>query len=164
MNPPVHGDAHFVFRRIATPLLALAALLAADATAEAKVFRGKTAQGKAASVVIGSDGRLRTARINWRGNCRREGRFATRTAFLRPHEVSTVDHFRDAGTYRVRQRGGYRLRINARISGTRRVDPGRPATERWSGRFRARVLVTRRGRYVDTCRLRGVRWSARAAG
>jgi hypothetical protein len=161
LKAAARGDQHFMFRRVVTPLLTVAALVGVDATAEAKVFRGKTSQGRAASVVVGSDGLLRTARVNWRGRCRQGGRFATKTAFLRPHDQSTADAFYDRGTYRLRQAGGYRLRITGTVRGTRSFDAANPAAERWSGRFRARVLVTRRGRYVDTCRIRNVRWSAR---
>lgn len=145
-----------MFRRIVTPLLTVAALIAADATAHAKVFRGDTSQGRRASLVVGSDGLLRTARVNWRARCR-EGRVVSRTLFLRPHDQSRPDAFSDSGTFRRRQEGGYRLRFTASVRG-RRITTGR---ERWTGTFRVKVLVTRRGRYVDTCRLRGLRWTAR---
>ncbi len=145
-----------MFRRIVTPLLTVVAFVAADATAQAKVFRGDTSQGRHASLVVGTDGLLRTARINWRSRCR-AGRLVSRTFFLRPHAHSTPDSFSDSGTYRRRQSGGYRLRFTAAVRG-HRITAGR---ERWRGTFRAKVLVTRRGRYVDTCRLRGLRWTAR---
>jgi hypothetical protein len=149
-----------MLRPALTSMLTLAALVAADATAEAKVFRGKTSQGRAASVVIGSDGLLRTARVNWRGRCR-AGRIAEKTSFIRPHDASGPNSFRDGGVYRKRQRGGYRLRFTPRIRGRRIFDPADPAAERWRGTFSATVLVTRRGRYVDTCRVRRLRWTAR---
>ncbi|MGI8563868.1 MAG: hypothetical protein ACR2MZ_10010 [Candidatus Dormibacter sp.] len=156
MKPAARGDQHFMFRRVAAPLLAVALLLAAGATAEARVFRGDTSQGRHTSLVVGSDNLLRTARINWRARCRR-GRVVSRTFFLRPHAQSTPDAFFDTGTYRRRQSGGFRLRFTATVRG-RRIASGR---ERWRGTFRVKVLVTRRGRYVDTCRVRGLRWSAR---
>lgn len=149
-----------MIRRIVTPLLTVTALVAADATAEAKVFRGKTGQGRAASVVIGSDGLLRTARIDWRARCR-AGRAQDKTAFRRPHDESSPDAFSDSGTYRGRDDDGYRLRFTTTVRGRRIAGPG---TERWRGTFSAKVLVTRRGRYVDTCRVRGLRWSARLVG
>jgi len=151
------GDQDFMFRRIATPLLAVAALLAADVTAEAKVFRGDTSQGRHVSLVVGSDNLLRTARVTWRARCRK-GRVFDKTAFMRPHDRSTPDSFFDAGTYRDRDPGGFRLRFTTTVRGRPIAGPG---TERWRGSFSAKVLVTRRGRYVDTCRLRGLRWSAR---
>jgi hypothetical protein len=149
-----------MLRLAVTSTLTLAALVAADAAAEAKVFRGDTSQGRPASVVIGSDGLLRTARVNWRGRCR-AGRIAEKTSFIRPHDVSTADTFRDSGVYRKRQRGGYRLRFTPTIRGRRIVDPANPGAERWKGTFSAKVLVTRRGHYVDTCRISRLRWTAR---
>ena len=149
-----------MMRPLALAAVSLSAFLAADAAAEAKVFRGKTSGGRAASVVIGSDGLLRNARINWRARCR-HGVVHDKTAFTRPHDAATPDSFLDAGTYRSRDKDGERLRFTVRIKGTRVFDPAHPARERWHGTFRAKVLVTRRGRYVDTCRIRSLRWTAR---
>ena len=148
-------------RRVVLPLLAGAALAGADAAAaEAKVFRGETAQGRRASVVIGTDHLLRAARINWRARCRR-GRVVEKTVFTRPHDQSTPDAFFDTGMYRIRTRDGYRLRVTTTIRGHR---SGQGAGESWRGTFRAKVLVTRRGRYVDTCRVKRLRWAARLVG
>ena len=148
-----------MLRRIAVAVLSLGAFLVADATAQAKVFRGETEQGRRASVVIGSDALLRAMRINWRARCR-GGRVVQKTIFTRPHDQSTPDAFMDAGVYRMRT-GAYRLRVTARVTG-RRLGEG--ARERWRGSFRAKVLVTRGGRYVDTCRIRGLSWRARLVG
>jgi hypothetical protein len=148
-------------RRALTALLGVGALLLVYVgAADAKVFRGKTAQGRPASVVIGSDGLLRTARVNWRARCR-YGRVVEKTSFLRPHDMSTPDAFRDGGVYRKRQRGGYRLRFTPVNKGHRLTGS---LGERWRGTFRAKVLVTRRGRYVDTCRVSRLRWTARLVG
>ena len=147
-----------MLRSVVPAVAAVAVLAAAGAEAAgAKVFRGKTGQGRSASVVVGTDELLRTARINWRARCR-FGRVIEKTSFLRPHDVSTPDAFEDAGVYRKRQRGGYRLRFTPAIKGRRITGP---RGERWRGTFRAKVLVTRRGRYVDTCRVSRLRWTAR---
>ena len=137
-------------------ILTAALLAALPATADASVFRGETAKGRPASVVTGSDGLLRAARVNWRTSCS-SGSFATKTSFLRPHDVSTPGTFRDSGMYRTRA-NGYRFRTTASIRGTKVGD------RRWRGRFSAKVLVTRKGRYVDTCRLRRLSWSATLVG
>jgi hypothetical protein len=148
-------------RRAVTAVLTAAALLAFDAAAvQAKVFRGETGQGRRASVVVGTDNLLRAARVNWRARCR-DGRVFEKTIFSRPHDQSTPDAFFDTGTYRGRSSDGYRLRFTVTVRG-RRLGAG--ARERWRGTFRATVLVTRRGRYVDTCRLRTLRWRARLVG
>jgi hypothetical protein len=142
------GDQRSMLRPIALAVLSTAMFAAAAAGAEAKVFRGKTSQGRPASVVIGSDGLLRAARVNWRGRCR-YGRLGDKTIFTRPHDASTPDAFADAGRYRRRDGAGYRLRFDVGARGTRVADA---RGERWRISFRAKVLVTRRGRYVDTCR------------
>ena len=141
---------------------ALALVLASGAAsaAEAKEFRGKTRQGRPASVVVGTGGLVRTARIAWRAGCR-HGRVRTATRFVSPLDAATRNAFADTGVYRKRQRGGYLLRFSPRIRGWRVFDPSRPEAERWRGTFSATVLVTRRGRHVDTCRIGRLRWSAR---
>lgn len=151
-----------MLRLIALATLSMAMFVAAAPAADAKVFRGKTSGGRAASVVIGSDGLLRNARINWRARCR-YGRVADKTQFRRPHDSATADAFQDSGRYRRRD-GSYRLRFTTSISGTRVFDAAQPERERWTGTFRIKVLVTRRGHYVDTCRLGALRWHARLSG
>ena len=148
-----------MIRLIALAALSMAMLAAAAAAAEAKVFRGKTTQGRPASVVIGSDGLLRAARVNWRARGR-FGRTRDKTIFTRPHDESTPDAFFDAGTYRRRDEFGYRLRFTVSVRGTRIADA---QGERWRGTFRAKVLVTRRGHYVDTCRTGRLRFTLRPA-
>lgn len=145
-----------MLRAVAIVSLSFAAPLAGATAAEAKVFRGETRQGRTMSLVIGSDGLLRVARVSWRATCR-FGRSNDRSYFLRPHDESTPDAFRDRGVYRSRDNEGFRLRHTATIVG-RRVGSG--ASERWRGTFRDKILVTRRGTYVDTCRV-STRWSAR---
>ena len=147
-------------RLIALAALSMLMFVAAAASAEAKVFRGKTNQGRPASVVIGSDGLLRNARVNWRARCRTEGRVREKTSFTRPHDQTAPDAFFDEGTYRARTTDGYRLRFTVSIRGTRIADA---RGERWRGTFRAKVLVTKRGRYVDTCRSGRLRFTLRPA-
>jgi hypothetical protein len=68
------------------------------------------------------------------------------------------DAFYDAGTYRGRTPDGYRLRFTGSIRATRIADA---RGERWRGTFRMKVLVTRRGNYVDTCRTGRLRFTLR---
>jgi hypothetical protein len=143
-----------MLRLVAPAALSMAMFVAAAASAEAKVFRGKTDQGRAASVVIGTDGLLRSARVSWRARCR-FGRAHERTTFTRPHDRSTPDAFLDAGVYRGRDDDGYRLRFTVSLRGTR------VAGARWRGTFRGKILVTRHGDYVDTCRSGRIRFTVR---
>jgi hypothetical protein len=148
-----------MFRLLVLAALSTVLSAAAASAAEAKVFRGKTNQGRPASVVIGSDGLLRAARVNWRARCR-FGRTRDKTMFTRPHDESTPDAFFDAGVYRRQDASGYRLRFTVSVRGTRIADA---RGERWRGTFRAKVIVTRRGRYVDTCRTGRLRFTVRPA-
>ena len=136
-------------RLIALAALSMLMFAAAATAAEAKVFRGKTSQGRPASAVIGSDGLLRAARVNWRSRCTQGGRLRDKTIFTRPHDRSTPDAFLDEGTYRRKDDNGYRLRFTSSIRATRIADA---RGDGWRGSFRIKVLVTRNGRYVDTCR------------
>jgi hypothetical protein len=145
-----------MFRRFAVFTIAVATSMAGATTADAKVFRGKTKQGRTMSLVIGSDGLLRVGRVSWRATCR-FGRANSKSFFLRPHDESTPDAFRDSGVYRSRDDEGFRLRHKAAIAGRRR---GSGTSERWKGTFTDKILVTRRGRYVDTCRV-NTSWTAR---
>ncbi len=46
------------------------------------------------------------------------------------------------------------------LAGRRTFDPANPAAESWSGTLRANVVVRRRGRIIDRCRLRQINWNA----
>jgi hypothetical protein len=75
--------------------------------------------------------------------------------FVPPFDASTTAAFEDEGTYRVRIKGGYRARHTAFVSAS--LDAGGV----WRGTFRVRTRVTRKGKFVDSCRLKDTRWSAK---
>ena len=136
--------------------LALAMLLAVPAAAQAETWRGKTKQGRTVVVSTGDDDRVERVRVAWKARCE-HGSYTSRTLFLRPFDVSDAGAFEDGGTYRSHVPGGYRARHRVLVRGTLGAD------DRWSGTFRVRTRVTRRGRVVDRCRIKRVRWSARPA-
>ena len=148
---------------------ALAVAAPADALA-AKSFQGTTEQknattGKSRTVMltIGDDNLLDTLRLNWvTRRCKlSRSRFQHFTGFRKPYDESTPDAFTDRGSFKVADRGGIRSRVRVRLNGTRsQVDPANPATETWNGTFAARVVVRRRGRVIDRCRLREITWAA----
>jgi hypothetical protein len=106
-------------------------------------------------LIAEDDGVPKRAWISRRADCRRPGlRVVEGTSFRRPLDLSTLRRFRGGGSYRVRDRGGVRITFTVRTSG-RKVGP-----RRWAGRFRAHAVVRRRGRVVDRCSVRGVRWRA----
>jgi hypothetical protein len=142
-------------RRLAPLAVAGLAALAGPAMADIR-FEGRTSQGRQALLVAEDDGVPKRGAINWRARCRRTGgRLIQGTGFSRPLDVSTRRRIRDAGTYRTRLRDGVRLTIRARTSG-RKVGP-----RRWRGRFSASAVVRQRGRVIDRCAVRGIRWRVR---
>ena len=144
-------------RRLA-PLAVVAGLAALAGPAMADIrFEGRTSQGRLALVVAEDDGVPKRGVIHWRARCRRTGvRLPQGTGFSRPLDLSTRRRIRDVGTYRTRRfRDGVRLTIRARITG-RKV-----GARRWRGRFSARAVVRQRGRVLDRCGVRGVRWRVR---
>jgi hypothetical protein len=140
------------------PLAALAgfAALAGPAVADVR-FEGRTSQGRLAILVAEDDGVPKRGAINWQARCRRTGvRLVQGTGFSRPLDLSTRRRIRDVGSYRTRRfPDGVRLTIRARMVG-RKVGP-----RRWRGRFSAQAVVRQRGRVIDRCGVRGVRWRVR---
>jgi len=135
--------------------LVFSAILAAPAVADARTWRGKTKQGRAVSVRTGADDLVNRVRVSWRAPCRK-GHYVSRTLFLPPLDVAEGAVFEDAGTYTSNVRGGYRARHTVFVRGELGAD------DRWTGTFRVRTRVTKDGRGVDRCRLKGVAWTAEA--
>ena len=152
------------FATTAAAALATAALVPATASAD-KTFRGKTQQGRTVTMTTGDDNVLKILRINWlTRRCALSGsRFQHITLFRPPFDSATPDAFNDAGSFRVADDGGIRSRVTIYLAGRRNVDPANPAVESWTGTLRANVVVRRRGRVIDRCRLRQITWNAAAA-
>jgi hypothetical protein len=149
--------------RAATAALAVSfTLLAPSPALAAKSFAGKTKQQRSVALTVGDDQLLQRLRVNWiaRRCSTRGSRFQHITTFRPPFDASTPDAFHDAGAFTVRDRGGFRSRVRITLDGTRDFDPANPAAESWSGTLRARVVVRRRGKVIDRCRLRSIPWSA----
>ena len=153
--------------RTRTPLLlttaALGAALVAPSNAAAvKNFEGKTQQNRTVELTIGDDNLLQSLRINWiTRRCALSGsRFQNITRLRPPLDESTPDAWRDVGAYTVRDRGRIRSRVRITMAGQRTFDPANPGAEAWNGTIAARVVVRRRGRVIDRCRLRQMTWNA----
>jgi hypothetical protein len=145
-------------RIVLVAALLAAALLVAPAQADAARWRGETEQGRLALVRTNVHGNVDLIRIRWRAPCR-PGRYVGETGFTPPLDVAGVGLFVDGGRYRARLNRGFRARLRVRVRGTLSADQ-----RRWRGTFRVRAAIYRRGRRVDTCRLSGLRWSARLRG
>jgi hypothetical protein len=131
-------------------------VLVTPAAAGAKTWRGTTAQERAVMVRTNADDLVSRVRIAWRARCQK-GRYTSTTLFVPPFDASSTTAFEDEGTYRVRIRDGYRARHTAFVSAS--LD----ASGVWRGTFHVRTRVTRNGKFVDSCRLKRLRWSAKEA-
>jgi hypothetical protein len=151
-----YESGHEAAMRTLALAVGFAVVLAAPAAADAKTWRGKTKQGRAVTVETGADDLVNRVRVSWRAPCK-EGHYVSRTLFQPPFDVSETDVFEHSGTYRKRLPDGYRARSTVFVRGRLGAD------DRWTGTFRVRTRVRRNGRLVDTCRIRGVRWSAEAS-
>jgi hypothetical protein len=142
--------------RKVTAAAALSTLLIAAAPAEAKTFRGKTNQGRTASLVTSADGVPARVRVSWRAPCKRPGYSATGgTKFAAPFTAASADLVQDTGkSYRVTIKGGLRGRISTDLVVKRDGD-------RWVGTLGVRELFARRGKVVDVCQVKKVRFTLR---
>jgi hypothetical protein len=133
---------------------ALSTLLIAAAPADAKTFRGKTSQGRTASLVTGAGGVPARVRVSWRAPCKRAGyRAFGGTKFTPPFTSVSADVVTDTGkTYRVRVKGGLRGRITTDLVVNRRG-------ERWVGTLGVRELFARHGKVVDVCQAKRIRFT-----
>jgi hypothetical protein len=141
-------------------LVTLAVLLAGlPATAHAKSFRGKTSQGRMASVLVGDDGLVKRIRISYSAPCSDPRyRFPNVLRIEPPFDESSPDGVTEELMLRDRLEGGGRSHQTVTITAKRTVgDDGR---ESWSGTFRTRAVLSKNGRRLDVCQLKRVTWSA----
>ena len=109
---------------------------------------------KLAAVHTGADGLVSQARIKYAARCTDGETLTGAVQFLPPFDQSATSAFQDGGVFRFRIRGGERGRATTSISG------GLRRSGRWTGGFRIRIRVTKRGRFVATCRTGRVGWRA----
>ena len=128
---------------------------------EPRTYRGETQQDRRVVLRTGTDGLVRRVRVDWVATrCRRERfRYASQTVDTPPFDAVSETRLRDEYDYVERSRGGVRATVTVTLAARRE---GTADREHWSGTFRARVVVRRDGRRVDTCRTaRTVRFTAR---
>jgi hypothetical protein len=142
----------------APAVAALSALLfaAVPSVAAATTFRGKTSQGRTASLVTGAGGVPKRVRVSWGAPCKKPGfRAIGGTTFTAPFTAATADMVQATGkSYRVRIRGGLRGRISTDLIVNRSGD-------RWVGTLGVRELFARRGKVIDVCLLKRIRFTLR---
>jgi hypothetical protein len=133
---------------------ASAVLAAVPAPADAELWKGKTTQGRPASVRTGADTIVNRVRIRWKARCQGSTRTG-QTVFTPPLDSAGARAFADAGTSRFNLGGGVRSRDTVSVNGTLGDDG------RWRGRFRMRSVLRRNGEVVDRCGVGPIRWRAR---
>lgn len=142
------------------PLTALSVgvllLAATPAVADAKNYKGKTSQKRGVSLRTGADGVINKASLRWRAPCGQGYFWHGATGFRPPFDAATPDAFQDEGTYRTRAKNGERSRVTTTFAGQRD-----PATDRWTGTFAVKVMVSKRGKVIDRCELKRVTWTAK---
>jgi hypothetical protein len=139
-------------------LATLVAVLAFGGVAEAKSFRGKTSQKRMASMVVGQDGLVTRIRISYSAPCSDPRyRFPNVLRIEPPFRTSTEDEVSETVTLRERLSGGGRNRQTATVTARRTVDAA--GEETWRGTFKTRAVLSKRGKRLDTCRLKRVTWS-----
>ena len=146
-------------RSVRLALAPLVVLLALPAAAEAKSFRGETSQNRLASVVVGEDGLVTRIRISYSAPCGDPRyRFPNVMRFEPPFDETTVDSVSEKVMLREKLSGGGRSRQTVTVTARRTVDA--TGAESWSGTFKTRAVLRRRGKRLDTCELKRVTWTA----
>lgn len=132
----------------------LASLMLAPA-ADAAVWKGKTRQGRTATVVTGADGVVNRLRIKYRARCDDGKGFRSGIVFAPPLDFATTTAVRDEGPIKWTFEGsGERARGRTGVTG------GLRSSGRWTGNFRLRVKIFNDGRLIATCRTGRVGWKA----
>jgi hypothetical protein len=140
---------------------ALCAIAVLPAPADArKLFTGTTGQSRTARMEVAENGRPFRVTLSWKARCRR-GTFQDVTRIQPPRRTTTPDLVEIAGAYRIRATKRLTARVTILVRGIRGVDPADPQAEVWSGSFRVSVVVRRRGRVFDRCRVPTTVWSAK---
>ena len=132
---------------------------AAAAGPKSAYWRGRTRQGRRATVRTGEDGLVTSVRIRWRARCGRGARpLRGGTRFVRPIDRLEPRGFEDGGTIAPLQ-----LNRNTTSQDTAFVRGRLGAGGVWRGTFHVRVVFKRGDRVLFRCRAK-TRWRAPRVG
>ena len=139
---------------------AVSSLLIAAAPADAKTFRGKTNQGRTASLTTGADGLPTRVRVAWRAPCKRHGyRAVGATRFVAALHVGQRRRWSPIAPRPTASEldGGLRGRITVDLVVKRSGD-------RWTGTLAVRELFAPQGpRDRRAAQVKRVRFTAELA-
>jgi hypothetical protein len=120
------------------------------------VFRGETSQHRSASVLVAADGTVLRIRVRYSARCRRRGfTFPNTMEVVPPFTSATPDAVRDRLTLHEPLAGG------GHTTQTVAIDAARVSTTLWRGTFSTTAILVKKRRWLDTCRLKGVTWTAK---
>ena len=133
--------------------VAVAAALFGPATADAAVYRGETDQDRPVKLRANERGVKRVV-MRWRAGCDRGYYYRARTRFGPPFDRRTARRLVDTGSYTAPEPNGVRSKVTTHLTARR------TSARRWTGTFRATVVVRRRGEFLTRCRTQGIRFTA----
>ena len=135
--------------------LALVALVALAGTAVAENFEGSTSEGQYARVKTNERSLPELFVIRWRAGCEANGVFyRAKNAFAGPYRRQGRRHFRDwSRTRNDELEDGFTSVVTTQYRGFRAY------RNRWSGSFRAWVIVRQNGDFYTRCRTGLIRWT-----
>ena len=135
--------------------LALVALIALAGTALADNFTGSTSEGGYARVKTNERNMPELFVIRWRAACEADGVFyRAKNGFAGPFRHQGIAHFRDwSRTRNDELEGNFTSVVTTKYRGWRE------ARNRWSGDFRAWVIVKKGGEFYTRCRTGPISWT-----
>jgi hypothetical protein len=144
-------------KTLTVALLALAFAAVAPAAAHAKTFKGKTNQGRSASVTTGADGVPTRVRISYSArSCKGHVPVVGVTRYQAPFDSVSATALHDAGTNIVKSgsRKGESARITSSV--TAKFQGGH-----WSGTYRVKLVIRFKGKTQGSCEAKRISWSAK---
>ena len=138
-----------------TAAIAAIAAIALAGTALAENFEGSTSEDGYARVKTNERNVPELFVIRWRAACEEAGIFyRSKNGFAGPFRHQSVNGFRDWSRHRNNNLDdGYTSVVTSQFRGYR------VSRNRWSGNFRAWVIVKQNGEFFTRCRTGLIRWT-----
>jgi hypothetical protein len=128
------------------------ALLLLPGAASAASLSGNTSQpGQSITLKIAADGSVKSAHLTWETKCK-GGTTATGSTTFRKLKRSTPTGFSSSGKD-VDKKGKLKLTFRSQIDGD-------ATGTGFKGTFKSKVKVEKKGKTVNRCNTRKIRWSA----
>jgi hypothetical protein len=107
-------------------------------------------------VLVAADGTVTRIRVRYSAHCRRRGyRFPNTMEVVPPFTAATPDAVSERLTLHEPLAGG------GHTTQTVAIDARRVSAALWRGTFTTTAILVKQGKWLDTCRLKGVTWKAK---